>query len=39
MDINMIKVETYIKKEKVITSLSNVNENYEEYFIKCEDEN
>ncbi|WP_020224856.1 hypothetical protein [Holdemania massiliensis] len=35
----MIKVETYIKKEKVITSLSNVNENYEEYFIKCEDEN
>ncbi|MCH1939858.1 hypothetical protein [Holdemania massiliensis] len=35
----MIKVETYIKKEKVITSLKAANENCEEYFVKCEDEN
>ena len=39
MEIDMIKVETYIKKEKIITSLKDANENYDEYFVKCKDVN
>ena len=33
----MVNVETYIKKDKIITSLENINENHSQYFVHCED--
>lgn len=34
----MIIVETYIKKDKPITSVEHINENYLNYFVHCNDE-
>lgn len=35
----MLKVKTYIKNNKIITNLTNINEIYYEYFVCCTDEN